>query len=810
MDGSVREAPWPEADLSRGGRLTSGLTSRLVLNYVEREIGAGGASAVLEQAGLTEHEARLRDPTLWFDFETKKRLFQAAEAVVGRPNVAWDIGRSAIELQSLAGLKVALRAFGSPRLAYGAVPSVSGRFTRAHRLEIGTLGEESARFRYFDVSGSGYHEFDCSYTQGLLSCVSTMFGEPPARVRHRACALHGAPECIYDVQWSTHRGRGTATALTVAAGAAGLVAATRRSRRALLAPALGAAVAGHRRYITRRQVRRSLETELRDQEEAAERLSSSLRDLVSDLRTDEVLRKIMENAQAALLGREIAVIATAADADDRAHGSSRIPESAMSRLEAWAGSAVDLTEPMTLPSLYDVPELADLPRHPDAPLSALSAAPLTFRGERLGVLVALAPGPEPFLPKETALLEIYAAEAAIALANARLVERLEGLARRDSLTGLLNHGEFQEALSRALERAQRRRERVSVLLVDLDGFKEVNDEYGHAEGDRVLRMVADKIRGACTGAAEAARIGGDEFGLILPGRTASEAEAVAAHLEREIVSFGLGTGASWGVAEWPTSGPSQSLLLFNADRALYDAKMARRLGARHAARRGAPESPLAADHSLTAADHRRGLTAALARAVDAKDSYTRSHCETVAELCAAIGHELELEARRVLKLRLAGLLHDVGKIGIADAILQKPDRLTDEEFEVMKTHTTLGHSILYAAELFEEAQWVLHHHERLDGRGYPDGLPAGEIPLESRIILVADAFEAMTSDRPYRKGRPEAEAVAELRRHAGTQFDPECVGALTRVLERDPRWSAGAAVPAKQPPQRGIAPAPPP
>jgi len=303
-------------------------------------------------------------------------------------------------------------------------------------------------------------------------------------------------------------------------------------------------------------------------------------------------------------------------------------------------------------------------------------------------------------------------------------------------------------------------------------------------------MVAEKVRSVLGAEDRAARIGGDEFALILPSRTASEAEAIAMHLEREIVGFGLETGASCGVAEWPTAGPSQNLLLFNADRALYDAKVARRAGASRVPGLLRPGVGAAgADPSVAAGEHRRGLTAALARAVDAKDSYTRGHCETVAELCAAIATELGHEARRVLKLRLAGLLHDVGKIGIADAILQKPGHLTDEEFEVMKMHSALGHSILYSAELFDEARWVLHHPERVDGQGYPHGLSGEEIPRESRIILVADAFEAMTSDRPYRRGRSEPEALAELHRCSGTQFDGECVAALTRVVDRDPHWA---------------------
>jgi HD-GYP domain-containing protein (c-di-GMP phosphodiesterase class II) len=180
--------------------------------------------------------------------------------------------------------------------------------------------------------------------------------------------------------------------------------------------------------------------------------------------------------------------------------------------------------------------------------------------------------------------------------------------------------------------------------------------------------------------------------------------------------------------------------------------------------------------------HRATLATALARAVDAKDAYTHSHCETVAELCAMIGHELGLDAAHLSRLRLAGLLHDVGKIGITDSILHKPGPLTAAEYEVMKTHPKLGHDIVVAAERHDEAHWILHHHERIDGAGYPDGLAGERIPLESRIILVADAFEAITADRPYRQHRTVDEAIAELRRAAGTQFDARCVAALERAI----------------------------
>jgi HD-GYP domain-containing protein (c-di-GMP phosphodiesterase class II) len=154
----------------------------------------------------------------------------------------------------------------------------------------------------------------------------------------------------------------------------------------------------------------------------------------------------------------------------------------------------------------------------------------------------------------------------------------------------------------------------------------------------------------------------------------------------------------------------------------------------------------------------------------------------VSQLTAVIGANLGLSEERIARLRLAGLLHDVGKIGVPDAILNKPAKLTDSEYEQIQRHSLLGFEIVDAAGLPEEARWVRHHHERIDGRGYPDRLSGQEIPLESRIILVADAFEAMTSDRPYRRAPGLQFAVAELRRGAGTQFDADVVDALCRAL----------------------------
>jgi putative nucleotidyltransferase with HDIG domain len=180
---------------------------------------------------------------------------------------------------------------------------------------------------------------------------------------------------------------------------------------------------------------------------------------------------------------------------------------------------------------------------------------------------------------------------------------------------------------------------------------------------------------------------------------------------------------------------------------------------------------------------------ALAEAVDKRDPFTAQHSVRVKGIAVDIGRVMRVNDAELEALEWGGLLHDVGKIGISDAILQKPAPLTPDEAAVMRTHPDLGAHIVSAAELYEEAEWILHHHERVDGGGYPDGLAGEQIPLESRIILVADAFEAITADRPYRMHRSADAAMVELERNAGTQFDPDCVAALGRVV-RPQLWRA--------------------
>ena len=365
-------------------------------------------------------------------------------------------------------------------------------------------------------------------------------------------------------------------------------------------------------------------------------------------------------------------------------------------------------------------------------------------------------------------------------ARRREVERLSQAALVDSLTRLRNHRAFQEDLERELKRHTRSGRALSLAVLDIDDLKQVNDTLGHQEGDERLKRLADCLRGTARGSDAVYRLGGDEFGLLLPETHAWESFLFVQRLQEKLAANpeNMRVAVAVGIAETHGLEPRDALIR-RAGLALAEAKRSQRNVLIYSVD-FEPAQREVSDESQE--ESTRTLATALAQAVDAKDSGTRSHCETVSQLCVMIAEQLGLPPKRIAQLRLAGLLHDVGKIGIPDAILQKPAKLTDEEFEVMKTHSALGHSIVGAAGRPEEANWILHHHERPDGRGYPAGLRNDQLPLESRIILVADAFEAITSDRPYRKRAPVADALAELERHAGTQFDPQCVAALNQAI----------------------------
>ncbi|HEX8065906.1 MAG TPA: diguanylate cyclase [Thermoleophilaceae bacterium] len=364
--------------------------------------------------------------------------------------------------------------------------------------------------------------------------------------------------------------------------------------------------------------------------------------------------------------------------------------------------------------------------------------------------------------------------------------RLESLALRDPLTGVLNHRAFQDSLETELRRARRESCPVTVVAIDVDEFREINDTRGHAHGDAALVAVAEALATNLRPGDLCGRVGGDEFMLALTGCDVDGAQEAVDRLRHGIqvraLAAAVGTiTISVGLAEFPRHTVDRVELMRFADGAMQRAKVK------------GPEGRVvhSADYAEPTAEEdaarirRTGLfntVHALARAVDARDGFTHMHSQRVAFYAANLAAAMGLDDERVEDIRMAGLLHDVGKIGIRDAILLKPGPLTREEFAVMRRHSELGRAIIAGAGMTDVAEWVCHLHERLDGAGYPDGMRDEAIPLESRILHVADALEAMTCPRLYRQPLTPAEALEELEEAAGTQFDADVVNAMAELI----------------------------
>ena len=556
-------------------REASGLTTRLVLAYVERVGGKGAVAELLVRCGLRGREAELRDENAWFADSTRVCLFEAATEVLEDPLAVRHMGEAALELNVGQALKLTLRALGSPRLIYSNIVRANAKFNRVHRMELLELGEGRARIRNRPLGGIPHHAVDCQYNVGLLSCVPLLFGQEPARVRHYECIGSGAEACIYEVEWSRYQGARKTVAWSAAAV---LGLGTGIALAPALAPVLGAGAAvtagfgAWRTARSRRRRWRLLEAQVHEQAEVAQRLTDSLQDLVSALQLDEVLAKVASNAQAALGGVEFALLVEEAGGL-RCRGASELPTESLAAIEAWAREDDRLLDrPVLIDNLSREPELRALAEHASLPLGSLCAAPVVYREQALGSLVALAHGTQGFLPQDIELLQSYASQVAIALTNARLFEAQQELATRDPLTGLLNHREFHETLARELERCRRHGGEVGVVTLDLDDFKLVNDTGGHAEGDMLLRRVATALTETSRASDLVFRVGGDEFALVLSDADTHETETAAARARQAVAELDPRTTASCGIASWPAAGPSKDALLARADASLYAAK----------------------------------------------------------------------------------------------------------------------------------------------------------------------------------------------------------------------------------------------
>jgi diguanylate cyclase (GGDEF)-like protein/putative nucleotidyltransferase with HDIG domain len=370
-------------------------------------------------------------------------------------------------------------------------------------------------------------------------------------------------------------------------------------------------------------------------------------------------------------------------------------------------------------------------------------------------------------------------EAQDALESARA--EADRVGRLDPLTGTANRRALPDLLDRRLARGERD---LGVLLLDLDRFKQINDAYGHAAGDAVLVETARRIRATVRAGDAVVRVGGEEFLILLAGMTRPEVlrrlgEAIRAAVAATPMDAGpalVPVTASVGAAISSPQLRAPAALLSAADRALYSAK---RDGRDRVVL--LDDLPAGADRE-TDSDELR-IARAMTIAACAREGVDIEHAEAVARLSATVATRLGAPPAVVARCRLGGLLHDVGKLAVPDRVLLKPGRLDDQEWALMRGHPATGaQMVAQVPELRALAPAVRHHHERFDGHGYPDGLRADCIPLEARVIAAADAFSAMTGERPYRTARTVAEALAELRRCAGSQHDPVVIEVLDAVV----------------------------
>lgn len=426
--------------------------------------------------------------------------------------------------------------------------------------------------------------------------------------------------------------------------------------------------------------------------------------------------------------------------------------------------------------------------HLQQSLRSFAFMPLIISNQVIGALSVASRKPDAYNPRHIKLLEQLASQIAMPIENARLYAKTERMARVDSLTGLLNRRSLDEILPSEIGRHSRYGGVFSLIVLDLDSFKALNDNFGHLAGDELLRQIGIIMNSAVRESDRAFRYGGDEFAILLPQTTIEAAYKVAERIRQQTYArIEIGSkpiSISLGLASWPADGVVVNDILAAADAALYQAK---RSGGNRSqcsiVKLG--EGNKVNGLKKTQSQDSNALSAifAMAATVDTRDRYTHTHSKRVHELSIAIGNGLGMKPLELNLLGTCALLHDIGKIGISDEILNKQEVLSDKEWEIIKSHTVLGASIVsHSAQLEPCVAGILHHHEKYNGTGYPDALKGEEIPLESRILAIADAFAAMTSTRVYSKELTYEAAIEEIKCGAGVQFDPKLVKIFIEVV----------------------------
>jgi len=368
-------------------------------------------------------------------------------------------------------------------------------------------------------------------------------------------------------------------------------------------------------------------------------------------------------------------------------------------------------------------------------------------------------------------------------------QRLYDLTMCDGLTKLYNHGHLHKTLKNEIKRCAEQKKHLALIFLDIDNFKYYNDNFGHPSGDKILQEFARLLIKSIRPEDTAFRYGGDEFGIILPGAEMGTAEQIGERLRRQICEYpfvnreklpGGCISASIGIAMFPEHSSSVHELVKNADEAMYHAKrnVKNQLQVYFSSIEKFQEELNSSENDIMA------TMKTLLTMVNGKDRYTYMHSEKVADYAAVIASELKLEPEQIKEIKLAGFLHDIGKLEVAAEILGKKGPLNDEEMENIKQHPRWGANMLRSFRRFATVlPAILHHHERYDGNGYPDGLAGEDIPVFARIITIADSFDAMISHRPYKRSLTLDEAIHELEKNTGTQFDPALARVFINVLK---------------------------
>ncbi len=439
--------------------------------------------------------------------------------------------------------------------------------------------------------------------------------------------------------------------------------------------------------------------------------------------------------------------------------------------------------------------------------------PLMSVGQCLGVMII----GDNKVEENADLYSLIANHYALFMHNSVLIEQANAHANTDTLTSLSNHRGFQEILSTEIEKAEQNSSTVSVVMLDVNNISKINRELGHAKGDEVIKLVAEKVKQNIRSNDTAGRYGGDEIAIILPDTDVDEAKYLAEYLTYSLSCCFIDdvgpVKVSVGISNYPQCAKDQEKLLISAEQAMYISQskgykdgmsaiisasdfnfwddmalhsFAEVLTKRHSQLGINFEEELVnkfANEEISSQYHLEELATSLAGAIDAKDPYTKGHSTSVSKYSEALARALNMPEAEVQRIKLGALLHDVGKIGIPESILKKPTQLSDDEWEIMKQHPTIGaEKVLMQNDALKDLMpMVKYHHEHIDGSGYPCQLKGDEIPLEARIVAVADTYHALISDRPYRKGLGVEKACDIMQSGAGTLWDAELVRKFIQI-----------------------------